>query len=123
MGLSQGNCYTPHSSFPLLFPTCGWLSTCGLDAFGIRQGEEKSSIEQILPHNAHLRGQWLPFWAPFDAVFDTSLHHVGHVTVGRFFLASKKTRNLQRAHFSLTHATPLLPVTTLSEGECRVSAG
>jgi hypothetical protein len=40
MGLSQGNCYTPHSSFPLVFaplpqlsfPTCGWLSTCGLDA-------------------------------------------------------------------------------------------
>jgi hypothetical protein len=26
----------------------------------------------------------------------------------------KKTRNLQRAHFSLTHATPLLPATTLS---------
>jgi hypothetical protein len=41
----------------------------------------------------------------------------------RDVLAAKKTRNLQRAHFSLTHATPLLPAPTLSEGECRVSAG
>jgi len=45
-------------------------------------------------------------WAPILVVF-----------------AGKKTRNLQRAHFSLTLTTPLLPATTLSEGECRVSAG
>jgi len=42
---------------------------------------------------------------------------------GNDFLASKENRKLQRAHFSLTHATPLLPARTLSEGEFRVSAG
>jgi hypothetical protein len=35
----------------------------------------------------------------------------------------RKSALLQRAHFSLTHTTPLLPATTPSEGECRVSAG
>ena len=38
-------------------------------------------------------------------------------------LGGKNDQNLQPAHFSLTHATPLLPVTTLSEGECRMSRG
>jgi hypothetical protein len=34
-----------------------------------------------------------------------------------------KNRKLQRARFSLTHATPLLPAPTQSEGECRVGEG
>jgi hypothetical protein len=38
-------------------------------------------------------------------------------------LPIEENRNLQRAHFSLIHATPLLPAHTLSEGEFRVSAG
>ena len=40
--------------------------------------------------------------------------------LGCIFLGGKKD---QKSHFSLTHATPLLPAPTLSEGECRVSAG
>jgi hypothetical protein len=34
---------------------------------------------------------------------------------------NRREEELQRAHFSLTHATPLLPAPTLSEDECRVS--
>ena len=49
--------------------------------------------------------------------------HRKHNLLRTHILARKETRNLQRAHFSLTHTTPLLPATTLSEGECRVSRG
>ena len=40
-------------------------------------------------------GQWLPFWAPFDAAL-TPPAPVGHVTVSRFFLArcNQMPRNL-----------------------------
>ena len=38
-------------------------------------------------------------------------------------ISRKRTENYSELTFPLTHATPLLSAPTLSEGECRVSAG
>jgi hypothetical protein len=41
---------------------------------------------QVITAQCSFPGQWLPFWPPFNAGFDTSLHRTEHVTLNHFFL-------------------------------------
>ena len=58
-------------------------------------------------------------WHKLVAAWNGEEHCLG--AAGAMYLAGQENRKLQRAHFSLTHATPLLPAPTLSEGEYRMS--